>query len=72
MRRSNANLVDPEFRRLVWVHIVDGRGKADYLASVQSDSQVVSGIVQKLRRKVSVNSVVEDTRRDASQDVFVS
>jgi hypothetical protein len=68
VRGCDPYFIDPEFRRLVWVHVVDRRREADYQGVIQGYYKMVAGIVQEFRTPTVIELVVEDLGSDVLQD----
>ena len=64
VRRCDADLVHPQLRRFIGMHIMERRGHADHHASVERDGQVVARVGEKFGRPAWVDGVVEYLRRD--------
>src|SRR5579871_3798788 len=60
MRFGHAHFVDPEFRRLVRMNIVNRRDETNKPLPRNCPSDMVSGIRQKLSAKVRGNGIVEN------------
>jgi len=71
MGRCDADLVDPQLGRLVWMDVVDRGGKADDRPGVDRDGDVVSGVVEELGAETVIDRPVEHVRRDTFEHLGV-
>ena len=60
MRRCDADLVDPELRRLVRVHVVEGRHHADDQAVLTRDDEMMALVGKELGGPARHEWAVED------------
>jgi hypothetical protein len=59
-------------RRFVGVDVVHSRGEADDQTVVDRDCEMMPGIRKKFGGKIRVNRVIEHTRGDSRQNVFIA
>src|ERR1051325_7505005 len=72
MRRSDADLVDPQLARLVGMHVMHRRRHPDDDAVVQRNNQMMARVSEEFLGEPLVDRTVEDIRCDAIEDAGVS
>ena len=60
MRRRNTELIEPQFRRFVRMHVVNGGHKADDAAVQDCNDKMVSRVGEKLWDQLRIERVIED------------
>ncbi len=72
VRRRHPYFIDPQFRRLVRVHVMHRRGHAHDLARHHRDGEMVPRIIQKLRQPGRMDGVIEHILCHAFQHLGIT
>ena len=67
MTRGDADFVDPQLRRFVWMDVVDAGGKSDHLSLIDRHGQMVVRVAEKLGHQARIDVMIEDAWCDVAK-----